>query len=751
LSPALSHSIADSLTQASRHHQEGRLDEAELLYRRILDEEPQQPDALHLLGVVFHQRGRHERAIELMARALAVRPGQATFHGNLAEAFRAAGNLPEARKHAETAVRLDSGSAVFHNTLGLALQGEQRHAAAVEHFQTAIRMEPRFALAHNNLALSLRELQREEDALACLREALRLDPSLPQAHNNLGQMLLERHESEEALVHCREALRLRPGYPEALNNLGNVLRDLGQLEEAKNCYQSVLQVRPGQAMTHNNMGQALQEEGRLDEALACYQRALTVEPNSARFLCNLASALKEKDRNADALAVCRHALQAEPAYPEAQQLHGFLLEEEGDVEGALACYREAIRLKPHSADAHVGLGHLLAEQGELDQAQDCFREALKYEPKHAGAFGSLGTTLRGKLPEQDLEAARRLLDQSLSQRKKAALHYGLAHVLDARGSYAEAGEHLRQANEMRVQLLAQQGKGYHPAAHEGFIAQLMAGFDADFFKRVQGWGQSTEVPVFIVGLPRSGTTLTEQILASHPQVRGAGELRFARETFDSLQATCAPAAPAENDTCAAGRYTREAVASAAGHYLERLRKLAPQAQRIVDKMPDNYLYLGLLATLFPRARFIHTRRDVRDTALSCLMTDFKQIYWACDLGHIASRIRAYERVMDHWRTVLPVSILEVDYEATVDDLEGVARRLVAWCSLDWDPACLEFHKTRRPIRTASVTQVRRPIYKTSVQRWKNYRGPLAALLALLPDQNAVSNSRGQHLRDADGQ
>jgi len=732
-------SLAETLTRASQHHQAGRLDEAELLYRRILDEDPDQPDAMHLLGVVFHQRGRSDRAIDLIRRALALRPGQAAFHGNLAEACRTFGNLAEAQKHAEAAVRLDADSAVFHNTLGLVLQGRAQHTDAAEHFRTAVRLAPGFALAHNNLALSLRELRRHDEALASLREAVRLDPSLPQPHNNLGQMLLERHEPEEALVHCREALRLRPGYPEALNNLGNVLRDLGRLEEAKGCYQQVLQVRPAQAMTHNNLGQALQEEGRLNEAHACYQKALSLEPNSARFLCNLASALKERDQNADALAVCRRALESQPDYPEAHQLHGFLLEEEGEVTGALASYREALRVKPDSADAHVGLGHLLAEQGELDQAEACFREALKYEPKHAAAYGSLGTTLRGKLADEDLEAARRLLAQPLPRRKQATLHHGLAHALDARGRHAEAGEHLRLANELRLQHLRQQGKGYEPAAHDSFVAQLMAGFNADFFQRTRGWGLDTELPVFIVGLPRSGTTLTEQILASHPQICGAGELRLARDTFELLPRLCSPSAPAvgERGVSFIGRYDREAIARAAGLYLERLRPLGPEAVRIVDKMPDNYLYLGLLTTLFPRARIIHTRRDVRDTALSCWMTDFKQIYWACDLGHIASRVRAYQRMMDHWRKVLPVPVLEVDYEDTVDDLEGVARRLVAWCGLEWDPACLDFHKTRRPIRTASVTQVRRPIYKSSVARWKHYRQALAVLLEQLSPEEAT--------------
>jgi tetratricopeptide (TPR) repeat protein len=721
--------VASSLAQGIEHHRGGRLDQAELIYRWILDDEPSQPDALHLLGLVCHQRGRHERAVALIRQALEARPEQGTYHGNLAEAYRALGKLAEARAHAETAVRLMPQSPVFQNTLGLVLQGHGLQLDALRHFNEAIRLDPAFALAHNNLGLSLRDLGRPAEGLAAFREAVRLDPSLPEGRNNLGQMLLERHEPDEALVHCQEALRLRPGYPEAMNNLGNVLRELGRLDEAKVCYEEVLRVRPGQAMTLNNMGQALQEEGRVDEALVYYQRAVTLEPNSARFLCNLASALHDKDQSAQALELCRRVLQQiQPDYVEGHQLHASLREEDGDLQGAVVGYREALRLEPDNADTHVSLGHMLAEQGELEQALGCFREALEHEPRHPGAHAGLATSLGGKMSDDELAAAVSVMDGPLSERQRATLGFGLAHALDGRGRHAEAAQLLRRANACRQQVWTLQNKGYDPAAHDRFVAGLMANFSAEYFATVRGWGLDTDIPVFIVGLPRSGTTLTEQILASHPQVHGAGELSLARETFDAMPALLnTDATPVE---CSA-RYQMDTVRQAASGYLERLRSYAPNAGRIVDKMPDNYLYLGLLVTLFPKARIIHTRRDERDTAVSCWMTDFKQIRWACDLGHIAARVAAYHRLMRHWRAVLPVPMLEVDYEETVADLESVARRLIAWCGLEWHPACLEFHKTQRPIRTASVTQVRQPIYKRSVARWKNYAQELEPLLEVL--------------------
>ena len=253
---------------------------------------------------------------------------------------------------------------------------------------------------------------------------------------------------------------------------------------------------------------------------------------------------------------------------------------------------------------------------------------------------------------------------------------------------------------------------------------------------MRGFGIATERPVFIVGLPRSGTTLTEQILASHPRVHGAGELTLARRMFESLPgANLYGGMPFDFLPL----LDRECVQALGQRYLHELSAIDDSADRVVDKMPDNTIYLGLIATLFPHAKLIHCRRDLRDVALSCWMTDFLEVRWACDFDLIARRIHEHERLMEHWRRVLPTRLFEVDYEELVSDLETGARAIVGWCGLEWDPSCLEFHKTRRPVNTSSVAQVRRPIYTSSVGRWKNYRESLAPLFAKLA--SGYSSSR----------
>jgi hypothetical protein len=341
----------------------------------------------------------------------------------------------------------------------------------------------------------------------------------------------------------------------------------------------------------------------------------------------------------------------------------------------------------------------------------------------------LATHLRDKMPDEDVERMKGFLAREhLSDWKRSALHHGLAHYYDAKKDYALAADHAAQGNARRKEVWGRQNKIYNRDDHSSFVSYLIKQFTPAFFERVRGWGLDTELPVFVVGLPRSGTTLIEQILASHPRVYGAGELSIAKEMFDRvptlMKMKAAPAA-------CVPQMTREVTQELGKEHLARLRTLNATAPRIVDKMPDNYLWLGYLAAVFPKAKFIYSKRDVHDVAVSCWVTNFKQIRWACDQEDIAGRVTNHLRIMDHWRKVLPVPILEVEYEQVVEDLETTARKMIQFCGLEWDPACLTFHESKRTVRTASLSQVRQPVYKKSVQRWKNYEEPLKQLFGIV--------------------
>ena len=614
------------LSEALEHHERGDLERAALIYEAALAERPDEPDALHLLGLVSLQRGEAGRAAELIGKAVSLRPGAAAFHADLAEAYWSLGRTDEVIACCEAALRLEPESPGILCNLGATFVARGDLDAAVVQFRQAVRLAPDFALARNSLGHALRLKGDRIAAIEQFRQAARLEPASSEPHSALGEILLSLGEPERALTHCREAVRIGPATPSLSVTMGTVLHSLGRLDES------------------------------------------------------------------------------------------------------MAWFREAIRLEPTLADAHAGLAGVLEELGDLEESRDSLREALRHDRRHAGAWARLATRLRDKLAESDRAAIEDLLsDPSLSSDQRWPLLFGNAHALDGRGEFERAAGLFAEANALQLADFRARGQGYDPVAHRRFVDRLIAKFTPEFFERVRGAGLDTELPVFIVGMPRSGTTLVEQILASHPRVFGAGELRLVRDTFEALPAETDHPVRAPLDCV--DHVDRDSLRNLALRHLDALMGKDRTADRVIDKMPENTLYLGLIAAMLPRAKLIHCRRDPRDVALSCWMTHFAEMRWACDIDHIASRIAENHRVMDHWCQVLPVPIFELDYEAVVTDVEGVSRQLVEWCGLDWEPACLDFHKTRRPVRTTSVAQVRSPIYGSSVGRWKNYERALAPLFA----------------------
>jgi tetratricopeptide (TPR) repeat protein len=618
-------------------------------------------------------------------------------------AYHQNGDLDRAARAYEAVLVADPNHPDALHFLGvLALQrGDPGRALALIARSVALRPDDATSLA--DLAEAYWGLGQVDRAIECGRAALRLEPENAAIHCNLGSNLIAQGELDSALEHLREAVRLAPDLAAARNNLGNALRVKGEKSAALMELRHAIRLDPGSAEAHSSVGEL--------------------------FL--------ELDQPEAALRHCREALRLRPALVAARVSMGNTLHTLGRLDEAAACFGEAIRQQPDLAAAHAGLAGTLEELGRLDESQAALRQALRHDPHHAGALARLATRLRGDLPEADRAAIeRRLGDPGLPTESRWPLLFGLGHVLDARGEFDQAAELVAEANALQRENLRRRGRGYDREAHRQFVDRLIEAFRSGSFERTRGGGLETERPVFVFGMPRSGTTLVEQVLASHPRVFGAGELNLVRESFESIPGlTGRGGSPIESVPF----LTAESVGRLAHRHLEALEALdrSAKADRIVDKMPENALYLGLIAAMFPNARLIHCRRDPRDVALSCWMTHFAQVRWACDLDDIASRIGQYRRVMEHWRHVLPVPVFELDYEAVVGGLEDVARRLFDWCGLDWDPACLEFHKTRRPVRTTIVAQVRQPLYGTSVGRWRNYERALAGIFRKLDDEASM--------------
>lgn len=730
--PVATNGVRAAMVEAFGRHQAGELAAAARGYQAILARDPNNADAAHLLGVVLHQQGQSARAVEQISRAVALRPSVPAFHANLAEAYRASGQFDRAAGCCRAALQLWKDYPEAHNNLGLALQALGRHDEALEHFKACVALRPNDAMTHSNLGTVYRSLGQTELALTHFQRAVELNPRLAQCRTNLGQFLLDLGRAEEALPHCQEAVALQPDLPEAHNNLGNAHRALEHYTEARASYFEAMRLKPDLTQAIANLGLSLLREGRLDEALPWLKRATELEPNSHMFLEYLAEALGDKDQNADVIDVYKQMIQLDPGRPLTYNNLGWLYQEDGRFDDARQQFQHAVDLQPSFPLAHISFGGLEEELGNMEVAEACFRKALECNPAHPIALARLATLLRDKLPDQDLALLEdRLSDPALDQMPRANVQFGLAHVLDSRRRYDEAAQLLAEANAVTQAALEKKKQAYQAADHQRFVTNAIAAFRPELFARLAGAGLDSRRPVFVFGLPRSGTTLIEQVLASHSMIHGCGEMTLGRKDFEAIPSLLERNGDASL-ACLDDPRLATAIRKLAERHDARLAEHGGPARRVVDKMPDNYMYLGLLALLFPSATFIHCRRDLRDIAVSCWMTNFRSIRWASSPEQIAGRFTQYLRIMDHWRAVLPAPIVEVDYEETVDDLESVGRRLVAACGLDWEPACLDFHQNRRPVRTASVTQVRQPVYRKSLARWRNYQQSLAGLFAALP-------------------
>jgi tetratricopeptide (TPR) repeat protein len=728
----------------------GRYAEAETLARMLVERQPSLAIAWKMRGVALTMLGRD--AVPALQTASRLQPADAETHYYLGNALQAQGRPADAEAHYRRATEIRPGLADAHNELGRVLLQAGRLDAAIGCFERALAVQPAFAAALGNLANALRASGRVADAVAGYRRVLAIDPGLAEAHNNLGSALLELGERDEALACYRRALERRPGYLEALGNLTRALRGCGRLEEAVSTCRRMLALRPDSTDTLNELGNLLVAVGRFDEAAACYRRALALRPDDADAHSNLGNALRSLGELHAAADSCRRAVALKPGSAEAHLNLGNVLLDLSQLREAEASYRQALAIRPDDAATHTVLAMLLRRLGRADDAEASCRRALAINPSAADTLAFLGDLRadRGEFAQAEelcrraiainpgapeawigipryrkmtaadadwLSGAERLLGAGLPVGHEINLRHAIGKYFDDLHDYAQAFASHRLANERTRKY----GLAYDRARQSRLVGEITTAYDAAWLEATRRDGSESERPVFIVGMPRSGTTLAEQILASHPAVCGAGELVY----WNIAQAAFDPSTPAERRAAIVAGLARE--------YLGQLTAYSADALRVVDKMPGNFANLGLIHAALPRARIIHMQRNPIDTCLSIYFQGFSTAHpYAADLEDLAHYYGEYRRLLAHWRSVLPPgALLEVPYEALVEDPEGWSRKMVGHARLPWDPRCLEFHRTDRAVLTASNWQVRQKISTASVGRWRRYEqfvGPLRRLL-----------------------
>lgn len=683
-----------TLQTAFSAHQQGNLAEAERGYAQYLEASPGSVDALHNLGLVRYQMGRPADALGPLTEAATRKTADVGLALALGYVQRDLGAFKEAGESLARAIEIGGAEVDAHYALGTVRHEEKNLEAAMQCYQQVLNLEPRHAGAWNSLGTAHLDQDSFEPALRCFDEALAVQPGHLGALSNRGQVLGWLERLDEALESLDRVLSLHYDFPEAHNNRATILRKLGRRDEAAEACREAVRLRPGYAGALFKLGCIRSEQGRLAPAAQAFRECLLHDAEHVAAHIELTTVLIES----------------------------------GQVQEGRAMAERSVAMAPDDPGAYLNLGTALAAQGDKAGARERFEQALAIEPCLPAAWLELSRMKRFTEADEDvIEAVEQLPEQGmLDDRAQASWNFALGNMHQDRGRYDKAFSHYEAANARMRKFLE-----FNPAqfdAHLDAIARLLV---PEFFAERAGFGLETEVPVFIFGMPRSGTTLVEQVLASHPFVHGGGEMRLMPRLASELS----------NGLGLDRSYVEKMPNMSQDNYelharlvLAGMQEAGPGAVRVTDKLPGNYMHLGLLALMFPRARFVHCRRHPLDVCVSNFIQVFAEgHHYAYSLGHLGHVYSIYHRLMEHWQRTLNISIHEVAYEDMVTDQAGTSRRLVEFCGLEWDERCLKFNEYQRDVSTASQWQVRQPIYNSAVSRWRQYDAHLGELRAALGD------------------
>ena len=722
--------VDQMLQQGVAAHKDGNLQEAERLYRAILQSQPAHPDANHNLGLIAVSVNQSAEALPLFILALEANPNTEQFWLSYIKALIREGQFDNAKqalregeekgvtkeklkaltqklvsvKAENNPVQAPSQAEIqkflnhYQNgkygdaeklaisiteqfpehqfgwkALGAVLMQTNRISETLVSSQKSVQLAPQDAEAHINLGVTLQELGRLDEAEASYTQAIALKSDIAEAHNNLGNTLQELGRLEESEVSVRQAIALKPDFVEALSNLGNTLQKLGRLDEAEASCRQAITLESDYAEAHNNLGITLQQQGRLEEAETSYTQAIALKSDYAEARSNL----------------------------------GDTLQELGRLEEAEASLRQAIVLKFDFAEAHNNLGNTLKELGRLGGAEASLRQAIDLKPDYAEAH--LNLTSMKKFDSQDEQYSQMqkiYLDENIPEEQRCHINFGLAKACEDLGDFEQALQHYREGNVLRKKLL-----NYDVSQDIELFNQLKSSYPQIAKTSLDPESLTNRLkPIFIVGMPRSGTTLVEQIISSHAQVTGAGELSFAHQ----FGASIARGLSAVN---------ADALLNFRDIYLTKLQNISNGNLIITDKMPHNFRYLGLLAAAFPEAKIVHVTRN---SAALC-WANYKQYFVSKTLGYcyelddVINYYELYRNLMEFWKNLFGDRIYDVDYELLTVNQEEETRKLIHYLDLNWEEECLSPHQNKRSVSTASSMQVRKKVYQGSSQQWKKYK------------------------------
>jgi tetratricopeptide (TPR) repeat protein len=698
-------------------------DEAVKHYRRAVKLKPGYAQAYNNLGNVLWRSRRDHEALACYRRAIALSPELIEAQTNLGLVQLDLGMIDEAVEVLESAVRNQPGSIKARVNLARALRQANRLDEAAECIEQALAAERSEGAL--TVAASVYRARGELDrAAVCSDEAIAGHPGMAAGYMEAAKTAAAAGRIDDAIGFARQGVEVAPTDARCFDVLGSVLHRAGLGGEAEHVLKHALQLDPGLSSALFHLGNLEEDQEKFAEAERHYREVLAMHPRFWPAAVNLGAAVLKQQRAEEAAAILRNVLEHEPGLGAAWTNLALALEDLGDYEQAAIAAKHGVSLSPEIAATHLNLGVSLQILGDTEGASSAFRSALDVKEDLAPALfcvAAVGADKSDRLVAQIYSLLQR---EDTGEDERSQLLFALARLHDDRGEAEQAFRAAQQGHTIEIPKVPFDYQTYYQ-----FVRGSELIFSQDFFRERKTFGSASEKPIFIVGLPRTGTTLVEQILASHSEVFGAGELSAIPRLPKTIpeRITRGRRFPDYLDDL-----DEPAALRLATNYLRTLRKLGGSAARVTDKMPSNVFYLGLIALLFPRARVIYYKRDPRDTFISSYFMRFRHpVPHVHDQERFAKFYKATERIMEHWRNVLPIPMIEIDYERLVADQEAVTRLILNHCGLPWEDACLEFHLTKRPVRTGSNFQVRKPLYRSSVGRYKPYEPHLSELVAAL--------------------
>lgn len=630
------------------------------------------------------------------------------------------GKTGEARELASMLARKYRGDA----TAQYALAGMYARLQQLDEVITCCRrvteLQPAHSGAHYNLAVGLLQKGCLEEAASSLERCLAIEPRNAAALSSLGRVLGKLGRHEKAVDYLEKAIQIAPDSPDDLFLLGVQLQAIGWLQGAADAYHKAVQLRPDFFEARNNLGHIFTELGELNSALAIFESLSAAKPGSVEVLNNIGVVYDSMGKAQEAEAAYRKAIDINPALVETRCHLGFLLASEGRTRDALECFNANLAMMPDHLSSIAGKASALEKTGQLEEASTTIASASPGTTTNPDVILSYCTVMlrRNKTADAIKQAERLLSEGNIPAKGIVDLHFALGDLYEKNRDYARAFRHFEQANRLSPCTYVHEN-------HVRYINNIITATGKEVLAQLPRSGISSRDFVFIVGMPRSGTSLVEQIISSHPAVFGAGELRYMGDIAASFSP---PAAKDQKYPAGLSQLSLQDVEGLAMRYLRPVLEIAGESPLVTDKMPHNFLYLGLINILFPQARIIHVTRSPLDNCLSLYFHGFNPMHsYTTDMQMLGNYYREYQRLMSHWSDVLDIPVMNIRYEDIVDNLEQSARGMLAFCGLDWSDNCLNFHENRRFVKTPSYDQVRQPIYTGSVNRWMNYREFIAPL------------------------